>query len=87
VKGVGGVEWGGRESLGSARTDYGDEEGGHDTDLEHEENERGRPVTFLRLALCCTVLRSRWCQGGANIALVSMGPKFRAEAAGLSFTP
>jgi hypothetical protein len=28
-----------------------------------------KPVTFLRLAQCCTVLRSRWCQSGVNIAL------------------
>jgi hypothetical protein len=23
-----------------------------------------KPVSLLRLALCCTVLRSRWCQSG-----------------------
>ena len=23
-------------------------------------------VSFLRLALCCTVLRSRWCQSGVS---------------------
>jgi hypothetical protein len=28
-----------------------------------------RPVSFLRLALCCTVLRSRWCQCGVNVTL------------------
>jgi hypothetical protein len=27
-----------------------------------------RPVSFLCLALCCTVLRSQWCQSGVNIA-------------------
>jgi hypothetical protein len=25
-----------------------------------------KPVSFLRLAQCCTVLRSRWCQSGVN---------------------
>jgi hypothetical protein len=30
-----------------------------------------KPVSFLRLALCCTVLRSRWYQSGINITLVS----------------
>ena len=25
-----------------------------------------KPVSFLRLALCCTVLRSRWCQSGVR---------------------
>jgi hypothetical protein len=25
-----------------------------------------RPFSFLRLAACCTVLRSRWCQSGVN---------------------
>src|ERR671921_1457464 len=25
-----------------------------------------KPVTFLRLAECCTVLRSRWCQSGVR---------------------
>jgi len=30
-----------------------------------------KPVPFLRFALCCTVLRSRWYQSGINIALVS----------------
>jgi len=28
-------------------------------------------VSFLCLAACCTVLRSRWCQSGVNIALTS----------------
>jgi hypothetical protein len=28
-------------------------------------------VSFLYLAACCTVLRSRWYQSGVNIALVS----------------
>jgi hypothetical protein len=27
-----------------------------------------KPFTFLRLAECCTVLRSRWCQSGINLA-------------------
>ena len=27
-----------------------------------------RQVSFLCLALCCTVLRSRWCQSGVNLA-------------------
>ncbi len=27
--------------------------------------------TLPSLALCCTVLRSRWCQSGVNIALLS----------------
>src|SRR5215203_4528903 len=27
--------------------------------------------SFLCLAKCCTVLRSRWCQSGVNISLVS----------------
>jgi hypothetical protein len=30
-----------------------------------------RGASFLRIALCCTVLRSRWCQSGINIALIS----------------
>jgi hypothetical protein len=30
-----------------------------------------RLVSFLWLALCCTVLRSRWCQSGVNITLVA----------------
>jgi hypothetical protein len=25
-----------------------------------------KPVSFLRPALCCTVLRSRWCQSGVK---------------------
>ena len=25
-----------------------------------------KPVTILRVAACCTVLRSRWCQSGIN---------------------
>ena len=29
-----------------------------------------KPGSFLCLALCCTVLRSRWCQSGVNITLV-----------------
>ncbi len=28
-----------------------------------------KPVSFLRLAWCCTVLRSRWCQSGVNAIL------------------
>jgi hypothetical protein len=28
------------------------------------------PVSYLGLALCCTVLRSRWCQSGVNITLI-----------------
>jgi hypothetical protein len=30
-----------------------------------------KPVSFLRFAACCTVLRSRWCQSGVNITPVS----------------
>jgi hypothetical protein len=30
-----------------------------------------KPVSFLCLALCCTVLRSRWYQSGINISLIS----------------
>jgi hypothetical protein len=30
-----------------------------------------KPLSFLRLALCSTVLRSRWCRSGLNISLVS----------------
>jgi hypothetical protein len=30
-----------------------------------------RPLSFLCLALCCTVLRSRWYQDGITIALIS----------------
>jgi hypothetical protein len=30
-----------------------------------------KPSSFLRLALCSTVLRSRWCRSGLNISLVS----------------
>jgi hypothetical protein len=26
-------------------------------------------LSLLRLALCCTVLRSRWCQSGVNMIL------------------
>jgi hypothetical protein len=29
-----------------------------------------KPLSFLRLALCCTVLRSRWYQSGINSVLV-----------------
>jgi hypothetical protein len=28
-------------------------------------------VSLLRFALCCTVLRSRWCQSGVNITSAS----------------
>src|SRR5215210_6251538 len=28
-----------------------------------------KPVSFLRLALCCSVLRSRWYQTGVNVTL------------------
>ena len=28
-----------------------------------------KQVSYLCLALCCTVLRSRWCQSGINVAL------------------
>ena len=30
-----------------------------------------KPFSLHRFALCCTVLRSRWCQSGVNITLVS----------------
>jgi hypothetical protein len=30
-----------------------------------------RPISCPRFALCCTVLRSRWCQSGVNVVLVS----------------
>jgi hypothetical protein len=30
-----------------------------------------RRLSLLRVAACCTVLRSRWCQNGVNITLVS----------------
>jgi hypothetical protein len=30
-----------------------------------------KPISFLRLAGCCTVLRSRWYQSGINIALAA----------------
>ena len=30
-----------------------------------------KAVSLLSLALCCTVLRSRWCQSGVNITLTS----------------
>jgi hypothetical protein len=30
-----------------------------------------KPVSILSFAQCCTVLRSRWCQSGVNIALLS----------------
>jgi hypothetical protein len=30
-----------------------------------------KPVSLLYLALCCTVLRCRWCQSGVNITLLS----------------
>ena len=30
-----------------------------------------RRLSLLRVAGCCTVLRSRWCQSGVNIALPS----------------
>ena len=33
-----------------------------------------RPISLLCLAQCCTVLRSRWCQSGVNIA---SAPRFR----------
>jgi hypothetical protein len=29
-----------------------------------------KPLCFLWPAACCTVLRSRWCQSGVNIALM-----------------
>jgi hypothetical protein len=28
-----------------------------------------KPISFLCLALCCTVLRSRWCQSGVKRCL------------------
>jgi hypothetical protein len=31
-----------------------------------------KPVSILRSAQCCTVLRSRWYQSGINIPLVSV---------------
>jgi hypothetical protein len=30
-----------------------------------------KPLSLLCIALCCTVLRSRWCQSGVKIALPS----------------
>ena len=30
-----------------------------------------KPVFFLRLALCCTVLCSRWCQSGVKIGIAA----------------
>ncbi len=30
-----------------------------------------RPVSLLRLAACCTVLHSQWCQSGVTLTLVS----------------
>src|SRR5919107_3058727 len=30
-----------------------------------------KPLSLLRLALCCTVLRSRWCQSGVNLDLAA----------------
>jgi hypothetical protein len=30
-----------------------------------------KPVSILRVAACCTVLRSRWCQSGVNIGILS----------------
>jgi hypothetical protein len=30
-----------------------------------------KALSLLRIAECCTVLRSRWCQSDVNIALVS----------------
>ena len=35
------------------------------------KSRKSRPVSLLWLAQCCTVLRSRWCQSGVNITLVS----------------
>jgi hypothetical protein len=32
-----------------------------------------KPYSFLRLALRCTVLRSRWCQSGVNVTLIFAG--------------
>jgi hypothetical protein len=33
------------------------------------ESPLSKPISFLCLALCCTALRSRWCQSGVNITL------------------
>src|SRR5215213_2442802 len=32
-----------------------------------------KPVTFLWLPLCCTVMRSRWCQSGVNFTSHLLG--------------
>jgi hypothetical protein len=29
-----------------------------------------KPISLPQLALCCTVLRSRWCQSGVNVTVV-----------------
>jgi hypothetical protein len=33
------------------------------------ESRISKPLSLLRFARCCTVLRSRWCQSGVNIVL------------------
>jgi hypothetical protein len=38
-----------------------------------------RGVSFLRFAVRCTVLRSRWCQSGVNIAPVDRGRRTPGE--------
>jgi hypothetical protein len=44
-----------------------------------------RPVYFLRLALRCTVLRSRWCQSGIHITLLSAFDRGLPQAGSTTF--
>src|SRR5215218_3465300 len=43
-----------------------------------------RPVSLLCLALCCTVLRSRWCQSGIRC---TFSPEFANSKKGISRLP
>jgi hypothetical protein len=40
-----------------------------------------KPLSFLYLALCCTVLRSRWCQSGVRSSWITRRPFLCARQA------
>ena len=39
--------------------------------LNYMNSRISKRFPLLRFAACCTVLRSRWCRSGVNIALLS----------------
>ena len=46
-----------------------------------------KPLSLLRVAACCTVLRSQWYQSGINIALVSTYPRRSPDLSSQSCRP